>query len=682
MKRIFTFFFSLVLLANLTMFAAIPSGYYSAADNKKGSALLSALQGCIDNHTVLSYSSLKNYYDDTDFTSEGYIWDMYSTCEFTLSDNSGNNGVVCGMWNKEHSIPQSWFGEASPMKSDLFHVYPTDARVNNARSNYPFGETSNRSAIAGSSKALGYLGTSNFSGYSGTVFEPVDQYKGDFARTYFYMVARYLDKNFNKSDNGKVVFTYSNSTTGLTTYAVNLFLKWHRQDPVSQKEIDRNNAVYKHQKNRNPFIDYPYLAEYIWGEKKNETMVLNNLMSSSDDDFIPDESDGSRDNVVHTPVLSVNTTKVNFPSVLVDEESSVSIKVTGVYLTSNVTLTISGEDADMFETSCSSLTIAEANNSITQNNVILTYVPTEQGQHSGTLQIASEGAETIIVQLYGACNASCNVTWMVNGEEYTAGNPTTSLAAGSRVNTLPTAPKSPCTESNQFVGWSEEVITTPQDEMPADLFSDASEAPAVSHDVIYNAVFATLEETEIFEEQPAPVTMDLDNTDGWTLSGLIRDTKHWRMVKDSYIESPSINIAAVSSITINMRTYGGATYNTIEFSANGTKIGELKASTNKLNDYTWTPTTTLSGNGTLRFTSKANTAEFGPALSSIHIETTGGGVITEYYYSNYVTSCDPTTDVVEVQQPQQVGNKFLRDGQLVIEYNGVYYNTLGQIVNE
>ena len=682
MKRIFTFFFSLVLLANLTMFAAIPSGYYSAADNKKGSALLSALQGCIDNHTVLSYSSLKNYYDDTDFTSEGYIWDMYSTCEFTLSDNSGNNGVVCGMWNKEHSIPQSWFGEASPMKSDLFHVYPTDARVNNARSNYPFGETSNRSAIAGSSKALGYLGTSNFSGYSGTVFEPVDQYKGDFARTYFYMVARYLDKNFNKSDNGKVVFTYSNSTTGLTTYAVNLFLKWHRQDPVSQKEIDRNNAVYKHQKNRNPFIDYPYLAEYIWGEKKNETMVLNNLMSSSDDDFIPDESDGSRDNVVHTPVVSVNTTKVNFPSVLVDEESSVSIKVTGVYLTSNVTLTISGEDADMFETSCSSLTIAEANNSITQNNVILTYVPTEQGQHSGTLQIASEGAETIIVQLYGACNASCNVTWMVNGEEYTAGNPTTSLAAGSRVNTLPTAPKSPCTESNQFVGWSEEVITTPQDEMPADLFSDASEAPAVSHDVIYNAVFATLEETEIFEEQPAPVTMDLNNTDGWTLSGLIRDTKHWRMVKDSYIESPSINIAAVSSITINMRTYGGATYNTIEFSANGTKIGELKASTNKLNDYTWTPTTTLSGNGTLRFTSKANTAEFGPALSSIHIETTGGGVITEYYYSNYVTSCDPTTDVVEVQQPQQVGNKFLRDGQLVIEYNGVYYNTLGQIVNE
>ena len=680
MKRIFTFFLSWVLLTNLTMFAAIPSGYYSAADNKKGSALLSALQGCIDDHTVLSYSSLKNYYDDTDFTSEGYIWDMYSTCEFTLSDNSGNNGVVCGMWNKEHSIPQSWFGEASPMKSDLFHVYPTDARVNNARSNYPFGETSNRSAIAGSSKALGYLGTSNFSGYSGTVFEPVDQYKGDFARTYFYMVARYLDKNFNKSDNGKVVFTYSNSTTGLTTYAVNLFLKWHRQDPVSQKEINRNNAVYKHQKNRNPFIDYPYLVEYIWGEKKNETMVLNDLMSSSDADFIPGESDGSRKDVVHTPVLSVSNTIVNFPSVLVDEESSVSIKVTGVYLTSSVTLTISGEDADMFETSCSSLTINEANSSITQNNVILTYVPTEKGQHTATLQIASQGAETLTVKLYGACNAACQVTWMVNGEEYTAGNPTTSLAAGSKVTTLPIAPKSPCTESNQFVGWSEEVIDAPQNDMPADLFSDASEAPAISHDVVYNAVFATLEETEVSATPAAPVTMDMNNTDGWTLSGLIRDTKHWRMVKDSYIESPSINIASITSITIKMRTYGGTSYNTIEFSANGTKIGELKASTNKLADYTWKPSTTLSGAGTLRFTSKNNTAEFGPALSSINIETTGGGAITEYYYSNYVTYCGPTTDIVEVQHSKQVGNKVIRNGQLLIEYNGVYYNTVGQQV--
>jgi hypothetical protein len=149
------------------------------------------------------------------------------------------------------------------------------------------------------------------------------------------------------------------------------------------------------------------------------------------------------------------------------------------------------------------------------------------------------------------------------------------------------------------------------------------------------------------------------------------------MVKDSYIESPSINIASITSITINMRTYGGTNYNTIEFSANGTKIGEVKASNNKLADYTWKPTTTLSGSGVLRFSSKTNTEEFGPALSSIHIEAAGGGVITEYYYSNYVTACGSTTDLQEVQPSKPMGNKLLRDGQLLIEYNGVYYNTLG-----
>ena len=679
MKRTFTILLSLVLSANLAIYAAIPSGYYSAADNKKGSALLSALHGCIDGHTTLSYSSLEDYYDDTDLTADGYIWDMYSTCKFTINDDGGSQKKICDVWNKEHSIPQSWFGESSPMKSDLFHVYPTDARVNNYRSNMPYGETSNRSYIDGNSKALGYIGTSNFSGYSGKVFEPVDQYKGDFARTYFYMVARYLDKNFNKSENGKVVFTYSSNTTGLTIYAINLFLKWHRQDPVSQKEIDRNNAVYKHQKNRNPFIDYPYLAEYIWGEKKDETMVLNDLMSSSDSDFIPGESDGSREDVVRTPELSVSTTSVNFPSVMEGEQTTYSIKVTGMHLTTNVTLSITGEDADFFAVSPSSLTIAAANSSITKNNVTLTYAPIEKGQHTATLQITSAGAETLTVKLYGACNAACQVTWMVNGEEYTTGSPTISLAAGSKVTKLPTAPQSPCDESEQFVGWSEDVITTPQDEMPIDLFSDIDEAPAVSHDVIYNAVFAALEEREVEVEQPASISMNLTATDGWTLSGLIKDSKHWRVVKNAYIESPQVDLANITSIVVNLRSYGGSTYNTLEFSMNGTKVGQIEATTNKLKDYTWTPTSTLSGTGKLRFYSNTNTAENGPALSSIVInQKTGSSVV--YTYSRYITSCNNETTDIEETIVAKPNTKIIRNGQLLIEYNGVYYNTLGQQV--
>ena len=676
MKRITTFILSLVLLANLTLYAAIPSGYYTAADNKKSTALLSALHGCIDGHTTLSYSSLENYYDDTDLTADGYIWDMYSTCKFTINDDGGSQSSICDVWNKEHSVPQSWFGESSPMKSDLFHVYPTDARVNNFRGNLPYGETSSRSYIDNNSKALGYIGSSSFSGYSGKVFEPVDQYKGDFARTYFYMVARYLDKNFNKSENGKVVFTYSNNTAGLTTYAINLFLKWHRQDPVSQKEIDRNNAVYKHQKNRNPFIDYPYLVEYIWGEKKNETMVLDELMSSSDPDFVPGESDGSRGDVVRTPVLSVSATTVDFPSVMVDEESSYGIKVTGMYLTSNVTLTISGEDADMFEASCSSLTIAEANSSITKNNVILTYVPTEEGQHSGVLQIASAGAETITVKLYGACNAACEVTWMVNGEKYTAGNPTTSLAAGSKVTKLPTAPASPFAESNQFVGWSEEVITTPQDEVPADLFSDVSEAPTVGHNVVYNAVFATL--TESGTSQSKTLVFAQNQTSGWTVSGTSFTNKYWILTSGAYIESPIVDLSKLQSITFNVRTYGGTSYNIIDITCNGQKLGTVDAVDKNLKDKTWSPSSTLTGEGKIRFSSTDNTDANGPAIAKVTMNLEGGA---SYSYSNYVTSCGSTTDLIEVQQPQQLGNKILRDGQLLIEYNGVYYNTLGQSLN-
>ncbi|MBR6551144.1 MAG: endonuclease [Paludibacteraceae bacterium] len=701
MKRIVLFifcgFFALTITAKSVTPAASLPAYYEKIDGKSGKALFDAVQTVTKTgYSSLGYDGLWTAFKTTDKKSNGQVWDMYSDCNWTFgSDQCGSYSNECDCYNREHSIPKSWFGgSTSGPGCDIFHLVPTDGKVNGMRSNYSFGEVSSANytydgAKKGTAKSITITGGNTIAGNtgatisaSGTVFEPRDEYKGDFARGYMGALLKWAgDKAFTSGEGAKTFTTnYSTGSFGLTKYGVALLMKWHRQDPVSQKEIDRNNGIQQTQGNRNPFIDYPYLAEYIWGEKAGEILYLDDMMTAYDVDFVLGESDGSREDVVHTPQLSVSATQVNFPSILVDEESAYSIKVSGMYLTSNITLTISGEDADMFETSRSSLTISEANSSNTQNNVILTYVPTEQGQHSGTLQITSEGAEPVIVKLYGVCNKLCHVTWMVNGEEYTAGEPTTTLAAGGKVNTLPTAPKSPCAESNQFVGWSEEVITTAQDDIPTDLFSDASEAPIISHDVVYNAVFATLEETEILATPAAPVTMDLNDTEGWTLSGLIRDTKHWRMVTDSYIESPSINIASIISITINMRTYGGASYNTIEFSADGNNIGELKASTNKLANYTWTPATTLSGSGVLRFSSKTNTNQNGPALSSIHIEMAGGGVITEYYYSNYVTYCGPTTDIVEVQQPKLMANKILSGGQLLIEYNGVYYNTLGQVV--
>lgn len=267
----------------VTGVAAVPANYYSAVDNK-GSAesILDALNTIISGHTVISYKGLEPYYEQTDFAGDT-VWDMYSTCRFTMADANKSQNSVCDAWNKEHSIPQSWFNEGSPMKSDLFHVYPTDARVNNFRSNLPYGE------VAGNNGAgfpdnfgghgLGKKGSNTFPGYTGTVFEPADEYKGDFARTYFYMVARYRNNALNASG-GSAVFT--SNKTNLTEFAKNLFLKWHRQDPVSQKEIDRNQAVYGIQNNRNPFIDYPELAEYIWGDQVGQTVNLANMTPTCD----------------------------------------------------------------------------------------------------------------------------------------------------------------------------------------------------------------------------------------------------------------------------------------------------------------------------------------------------------------------------------------------------------------
>lgn len=254
-----------------SLFAVAPVTYYDTAEGKTDNALRLALQDIIDNHTVVSYDDLEAYYPSVDATSDNTVWDMYSTCTFAFSNANCAQKNVCDCWNKEHSVPQSWFGSSSPMKSDLFHVYPTDARVNNFRSNYPYGETSSTAYVAGNSSSLGRLGSSNFTGFSGTVYEPDDQYKGDFARTYFYMATRYADKCSSWSGG-----MFGSNYNGLTTYGRDLLLKWHREDPVSPKEIQRNDAVSVHQHNRNPFIDYPELVEYVWGNKKGEAWYKTN----------------------------------------------------------------------------------------------------------------------------------------------------------------------------------------------------------------------------------------------------------------------------------------------------------------------------------------------------------------------------------------------------------------------
>lgn len=239
---------------------AQPAGYYDSAVGKSGEELQQALHDIIDGHTVLSYSDLWSAFYTTDDRPDGTVWDMYSDVpngpnyyDYDFGDDQcGNFSGEGSCYNREHSFPKSWFGgEVSPMYTDLFHLFPTDGTVNGMRSNYPFGETDSptKTSMNGCK-----LGPCSVSGYSGTIFEPIDEYKGDFARTYFYMATRYFGEDGS--------WTGSPMVDGAQpeAWARTMLIQWHTDDPVSTKETERNDAVYALQKNRNPFIDYP---EYV-----------------------------------------------------------------------------------------------------------------------------------------------------------------------------------------------------------------------------------------------------------------------------------------------------------------------------------------------------------------------------------------------------------------------------------
>ncbi len=258
--------FLFTLSISIPVMADATEGYYSKAEGKTGQALLAALHDIVGKHNTVSYSKLWDVYQTSDIYPDGKFWDMYSTKHWnTTGERCGDYKYVGDCINREHSFPKSWFNDASPMYSDAYHIYPTDGKVNGQRLNFPYGECSNGTTLpsSGNIKPLGRLGNSTFTGYSGKVFEPDDQYKGDFARSYFYMAAAYYDRIAGwKSD-----MLAGNSYPAFSKWSVDLLMKWHRQDEVSEKETTRNDAVSRHQTNRNPFIDHPELAEFIWGSK-------------------------------------------------------------------------------------------------------------------------------------------------------------------------------------------------------------------------------------------------------------------------------------------------------------------------------------------------------------------------------------------------------------------------------
>lgn len=237
--------------------------YYSPVDwSLESLDLKTDLRDLIRNHRQLSYSTLWDAFEDIDLRDDGTIWDMYSeaTNYRPGSGQCGNYSVEGDCYNREHSVPKSWFDDATPMYTDLVHLVPTDGYVNNRRSNYPFGEVGSATYT---SRSGCKLGSSSYSGYSGTVFEPTDDYKGDFARIYFYFVTCYENELKNWSYGSGWNFD-PRSEYGLNDWSREMLLEWSHLDPISQKEIDRNNGIYDWQGNRNPFVDVPALADYIF----------------------------------------------------------------------------------------------------------------------------------------------------------------------------------------------------------------------------------------------------------------------------------------------------------------------------------------------------------------------------------------------------------------------------------
>ena len=375
-KRYITFF-TAICGVWLSLSADMPRDYYpSSLEGKNGAELKTELHLLLKNHTRLPYGS-RNYNDlpctwtvfkKSDRRANGKVWDMYSNNSYSFSS------AAKGM-NIEHSVPKSWWGDAADYNGtnpltrfqydgsyDLHHLTPSDADANMAKSNYPLGEVSTSTFDNGVSK----VGTGYVNGKSANLFEPADEYKGDFARMYLYFVTCYQDYTWRSL--GTTMFA-QNSYPTLTAYGLSLLLKWHREDPVSNKEIDRNNAVYSFQGNRNPYIDYPNLVEYIWGDSVDYEFSFSGGNNSA-------------------PRISISESQIDFGHIGAGTSKKREIHVKGRNLTRNITVALQNDSQGEVSVSATSLSADVLNT--TGYNLVVTFSPQTVGSRLITLRLSSD----------------------------------------------------------------------------------------------------------------------------------------------------------------------------------------------------------------------------------------------------------------------------------------------------
>ena len=277
----------------------MPAGYYNAIQGTKDSMLKTALHQIIkggeryiygpntyhttnkiqNGDTIWKVGDLKAYgtwhgFQNSDQQSDGTIWDMYSTTKRYFPIKGGS---AAGM-DIEHSLPKSWWGgDENDAYTDLYHLNPADHAANNNKSNYPPGILNDSNKV---NNGIFFMGKDKE--WNDYAFSVIDEYKGDFARAYFYVSTAYHDMKWDASYSKYVT---NDSYLTFTPYLIQVLLQWHRIDPVSEKEINRLDAISSIQHNRNPFIEYPELVEYIWGNKQGQTVDLSSLTRTTSADY-------------------------------------------------------------------------------------------------------------------------------------------------------------------------------------------------------------------------------------------------------------------------------------------------------------------------------------------------------------------------------------------------------------
>ena len=369
----------------LSAHAEAPEGYYNSLNGLKEGELKTAIFNRIHNfRTISSYSNLPQYFRVTDVYPESdRWWDMYSDIHLYSPSFKG--------LNREHSLPKSWWKKNGSVEYtsayiDLNHLYPSEQAANMAKSNYPLGELdpNEKPKFDNGVSKVGYP-VAGQGGGSTQVFEPDDEYKGDFARTYFYMATCYQDLTW--------VYNYmlaNNVYPTLNAWSVRLLMKWHRDDPVSDKEKMRNEKVYSFQDNRNPFIDHPELAEYLWGDKVGEVFILGG------------GSEPVGDAEIEAPA---NGAVLEFGQVAVGSSITAKLLFKGANLRKDLTISIYRGDKGMFSSPVTSISKTLVN-SPEGTWLTLTYKPTAVGQHTARLLIqgtGNDGNGSRGVELRGEC---------------------------------------------------------------------------------------------------------------------------------------------------------------------------------------------------------------------------------------------------------------------------------------